>query len=480
MTHRLFRYTGKREVYCPVIDQTDPEVSEYSTIERQAKANALAQNQDLGDSSLLDCRVDDAVMPLINSCLQTAFATASRYIALIVVVGCLSTAAQAAAVVDSRLDDEKSPTSTADMVAADRSPPDRSSRILLAQASAQPDSGTNWNSALPPTDKYDWLQTTSGEWLKGELKVLYSGSLEFDSKKFKLRTLKMKDVAQYLGHGSKRVSIQTPTGNRIIDGVVSIDRLRVMVVSDQGEESFDRSQLISITPGASAESDNWSGKISLGLNYTRGNTDQTDKIGSLLIRRRTPGNRLLINYMGQESDVNNFQTVNNHRLNLLYDVYPERGFFWRPLYLEYYHDPFQNIDHRATISIGAGYHLLDKPGITWNVSGGPAYQATRYDSVQDGEEDQADTPALVAGTFFDTALTNTVDFKTLYNVTILNRESGTYTHHARATFEIELTSIFDLDFELVWDRTRDPQPRADGSIPDQDDIQWLLTLGIEF
>ena len=414
-------------------------------------------------------------MPLINHCLRVAFATTSRYSALVVVVGCLSMGARAAAVVDDRLDAENTPASAAHIVAADRSPP-----FLLAQASAQPDTGTNWDSALPPTDKFDWLQTTSGEWLKGELKALYSGSLEFDSKKFKLRTLKMTDVARYLGHGSKRISIQTPTGNRTIDGVVTIDRQRVMVVSDKGEENFDRSRLISITPSASAESDNWSGKISIGLNYTRGNTDQTDKIGNLLIRRRTPENRLLINYLGQESKVNDFQTVNNHRLNLLYDVYPERGFFWRPLFLEYYHDPFQNIGHRATIGFGAGYHLLDKPGITWNVSGGPAYRVIRYDSVQDGEDDEVDTPTLVAATFFDTALTNTIDFKTLYNLSIVNRESGTYTHHARATFSIELTSIVDLDVALVWDRTRDPQPRADGSVPDQDDLQWLLTLGIDF
>jgi hypothetical protein len=182
----------------------------------------------------------------------------------------------------------------------------------------------------------------------------------------------------------------------------------------------------------------------------------------------------------QQSDVNDFQTVNSHRLNLLYDVYPERGFFWRPLFLEYYHDPFQNIGHRVTAGFGAGYHLLDKPGITWNVSGGPAYRAIQYDSVEDGEEDEADTPALVAGTFFDTALTSTVDFKTLYNFSIVNRESGAYTHHARSTFSIELTSIVDLDVALVWDRTRDPQPKADGSVPDQDDIQWLLTLGVEF
>ncbi|MCP4875008.1 MAG: DUF481 domain-containing protein [Gammaproteobacteria bacterium] len=389
------------------------------------------------------------VMSLLKSCMGATFTTASRCFVLLSLTCCLVSETEAAP-------------------------------RLLAQAPAAPDAGRNWTTALPPTDRFDWLQTTSGEWLKGELKALYSGNLEFDSKKFKLRTLKMEDVARYLGHGIKRISIETPSGNRTVDGVVTIDRQRVIVVSREDMQSFDRSQLISIAPNAATEMDNWSGKVSFGFNYARGNTDQTDKIASLLIHRRTSENRLLINYQGQISDVNDAETINNHRLNLLYDVYPERGFFWRPIFFEFYHDPLQNIDHRATIGFGAGYHLLNKPSVTWNISGGPAYRVIQYDSVQSGNEDEADTPALVAGTFFDRELTSTVDFKTLYNSSIANRESGSYTHYAKATFNIELTSNLDFDISLAWDRTRDPQPRSDGSVPEQNDIQWLTTLGLEF
>ena len=400
---------------------------------------------------------------------------AVRYLTLFAVAGCLSMSAHAAAVIDYQLDADNTPPPLVGIAASNRSP-----QLLLAQVPTEPGDGGDWDAARPPADRFDWLQTTSGEWIKGELKAMYSGSLEFDSKKFKLQTLKMEDVAQYLGHGTKRVSIETSTGSRIVNGVVTMNRLRVNVVSDNVTQSFDRKLLISITPSAFSEAGNWSGKLSFGLNYTRGNTDQTDQIGELLIHRRTPENRLLINYMGQVSDVNDTETVNNHRLNLLYDVYPERGFFWRPIFLEYFHDPFQNIEYRATLGFGAGYHLLDKPGLTWNISGGPAYRVIEYDSVQAGEDSEADTPTLVASTFLDKALTSTVDFKTLYNLSIVNRESGSYTHHARATFSIELTSIIDFDVSLVWDRTRDPRPRADGSVPEQDDIQWLMAVGIEF
>ena len=36
----------------------------------------------------------------------------------------------------------------------------------------------------PPDDKFDWLQLNSGEWLKGEFKVLYDYEVEFDSDEF--------------------------------------------------------------------------------------------------------------------------------------------------------------------------------------------------------------------------------------------------------------------------------------------------------
>jgi len=225
-------------------------------------------------------------MPSLNPCPGAAFTTASRYFALLSVACCLSVGLRAEDAVDSTPGLENIP-ATSHGLASEAGAPQR----LLAQASVEPDAGADWEAALPPTDRFDWLQTTSGEWLKGELKALYSGSIEFDSKEFKLRTLKMDDVARYLGHGIKRISIQTPTGHRTVDGLITIDRQRVIVVSDNGSRSFDRSLLISITPGAATEADNWSGKISFGFNYARGNTDQTDKIGSLLIRRRTPENR---------------------------------------------------------------------------------------------------------------------------------------------------------------------------------------------
>ncbi len=50
----------------------------------------------------------------------------------------------------------------------------------VSESSNTPSGSPSWNppSALP--EKFDWIQLTSGEWLKGDLKALYEDTLEFD------------------------------------------------------------------------------------------------------------------------------------------------------------------------------------------------------------------------------------------------------------------------------------------------------------
>ena len=215
------------------------------------------------------------------------------------------------------------------------------------------------------------------------------------------------------------------------------------------------------------------------MNFTRGNSEQIDFTLKFNIKRLTPENRFVIDYLGNFSETRELETINNHRLNTFYDIFAAREYFWRPVFAEYYRDPFQNIDSRITIGVGAGYHIIDSPRTTWDVSGGPAYRATRYVSVEPGESDDVDTPVLVGGTYYDTTLTKTVDFNARYNFSIVNEESGNYTHHAIATVETEVTSILDFDVSLIWDRTKDPKVRSDGSVPKQDDFQLMLTLGVD-
>lgn len=197
------------------------------------------------------------------------------------------------------------------------------------------------------------------------------------------------------------------------------------------------------------------------------------------VRRRTPKNRFVIGYLGNYSESGDTEIANNHRVNAYYDIFAAKKYFWRPVFAEYFRDPFQNINNQGTIGFGGGYHIIDTPKTKWDVSGGPAYRWTQYVSVLPPDDQEVTTLALVAGTTYDTKLTKTLDFDVQYTLSLVNQESGTYTHHAIATFEIELTKILDFDVSFVWDRVQNPQTRSDGTTPKQDDFQLLLTLGVD-
>ena len=55
--------------------------------------------------------------------------------------------------------------------------------------------------------------------------------------------------------------------------------------------------------------------------------------------------------------------------------------FWRAAFAEYNSDIFQNIDHQYTVGTGIGYQIIDTNRVEWGIVSGPAYQETRYLSV---------------------------------------------------------------------------------------------------
>ncbi|GAG19931.1 unnamed protein product, partial [marine sediment metagenome] len=112
-----------------------------------------------------------------------------------------------------------------------------------------------WEPPPPPPDDFDWIQLTSGEWLKGELKVLYEKSLEFDSDKLDLQEFKWKDVKQVRGHQSFMVRLEGPI---TVVGMLKVTEDKVFVTVGKERQEFERNQLIAIAPGEPKEINYWS------------------------------------------------------------------------------------------------------------------------------------------------------------------------------------------------------------------------------
>jgi len=334
----------------------------------------------------------------------------------------------------------------------------------------------SWQPPPPMPDDFDWLQLNSGEWLKGEIIAMYDEKLEFDSDELDELTLDWSDIKEVRSAGTMQIGFEddiVATGQLLVEG----DMVRVIGEQDQ---SFLRSDLLTITAGAPKEINYWSAKITLGTNIRQGNSEQVEFSSKANFQRRTPKNRINFDYLGNFNETFDEVAADNQRIDGGWSRYFSKRFFWTPVYGEYYRDPFQNIASRWTLGMGLGYTLIDTSKIDWEINGGLAYQTTQFDDVPDDALDSADTPAVVFGTLYDHEITKSIDFVFDYRLFIVNEESGTYTHHMLTGLEFELTSLLDFDITLVWDRIQDPRENSDGGFPEQDDFRLTFGLGFDF
>jgi hypothetical protein len=347
-----------------------------------------------------------------------------------------------------------------------------------------------WAPAGSLPEGFDWIQLTSGEWLKGDLKVLYADSLEFDSDELDLLKFDWADVHQVITHEPQSIRIENPEAQNsrvwnmggladTVKGILHIEGDRVIIHTDEGTKEFDRSYLVSIAPGTERELDYWSAQLTLSLDVSQGNSEQLNYSTYAEVKRRTALSRFFADYRGIYATTYGTVTANSQRASSYYDIFSTRQFFWRPVIIDYFRDTFANIDHRTSLGAGLGYTLIDTAKTEWIVSPGIAYQGTRYDSVEPGEDEFVSTPAFLFSTQLDTDITKTIDFIVKYNFNVVNKESGTYSHNASAALEFELTSHLDFDLSVVWDRIQDPQPDSEGIVPEQDDFYFFFGISFE-
>jgi len=343
---------------------------------------------------------------------------------------------------------------------------------------------SEWSHFIPPNDeKYDWIQLKSGEWLKGELKVMYNYSLEFDSDKLNLLKIKWKDVIQIRSAEPKSVRIESGHGKgeqTTLLGKLRLHTDKATVTFGEEVIEFDRYQIVSIATGTSKESDLWSGKISFGLNARGGNSDLIDSNINAKVTRRTAVSRVKMDYVGNFSQAEGIKISNNHRVNAQYDLFKSAKFFWRPISVEYLRDTFKNIDNQISLGTAFGYQFIRTTKTEWEVNGGIGVLYKRYVSVEEGNDIDNVSPTAGLGTKYETDLTNWLEYNFDFNLQIVDKASGSYIHYMKTTLSTDITGDLDLDISIVWDRIQKPQPAEDGTIPERDDYQLIVAIGYDF
>jgi hypothetical protein len=350
--------------------------------------------------------------------------------------------------------------------------------LMLVVGSSLAQDGDRWQPDPPPempTD-WDWIQTTSGEWLKGEILDMYKDTLRFDSDEFDEVSVDWGDLRQIRTAGTMVVGME--------DGTVAVGRLFadgdvVRVMGDE-EQTFAKDGVLSITAGEPKEINFWDFYLSLGANYRTGNTEQTETTSKARVQRRTVKSRLTFDLFATYNVTDDVTATDSQRLSGTWDYFISKRFFVTPLFAEWYRDPFQNIESRYTVAVAAGYTILDTSKIDWQVSGGPGYTSTRFSDVAEGDPTDDSAPAFLLATTYDHEISKNIDFLFDYRLTFTDEVSGTYLHHLLTSLEFELTSVLDFDVTWVWDRIQDPRENADGTLPEQDDYRLSFMLGLDF
>ena len=193
-------------------------------------------------------------------------------------------------------------------------------------------------SQAPPVydrKKYDWVRLTSGEWLKGDVLSMRNDKFEFDSDEMDEQEFDWEDIAEL--RSSRKYTYVLNDRTSLIGTVLITDK--EVVISVNGEDRvLKRADLMSIVPAGERERDRWDGKMSLGLAFRRGNTNQTDLTYQAFVRRRDALTRVRLDLNGAIGEVEGEQTVNNHRTTFKIDLFVSPRFYITPLSFFLYHD----------------------------------------------------------------------------------------------------------------------------------------------
>ncbi len=329
---------------------------------------------------------------------------------------------------------------------------------------------------VPAEDGFDWLQLSSGEWLKGELVRLREGTLEFDSDELGMLKLDWAKVQLLWTSDAQTVLVED---EEPFEGRLTVSE-GVAVVGGPDGRRLQASELLAIVPGTSESANYWSGKVTFGLSVRQGNTNQADGTAYFFARRETASTRWDNTYNGAYGKTNGLETANNHRLSTHLDYFLTRRLYLTPFAATAYRDPFSNIDLRLTPSAGFGYDLMDRNTLSWEIDAGPAFQYTRYSSVLSNEPGEESTWAFYTGTKIEWNITPNADLTFGYELTTPVPDTDEYNHHLSTVLSVDLFELFDLDVTFTWDRVNKPPLDGNGVAAKPDDLRLSVGLGWTF
>jgi putative salt-induced outer membrane protein YdiY len=335
---------------------------------------------------------------------------------------------------------------------------------------------------LPPTytiefgDTHDWMRLTSGEWLKGNIERMRDDEIEFDSDKLDLVKLKWHKVDEL---HSPQINTYVFEGKVDIIGRAVVTKDTVLIETEDGVQSYPRSDLLSILEGGERELNWWSTKLGAGFSANAGNTNQGSLTAYFQVMRADYRTRSRARYDGTVGYANSDVNVNRHIGAVDVTVYFSKRWYFTPAAAQFLNDHFQNLRFRATPGAAAGVHLFDTKKVEWDIEAGLGYQYTNFLSTQAGIESKQNDGFASLGTWAEFEFVDDVELELEWRTNFVYTRFQLTNHTARARFSVEITDIFEFETSFIFLRTEKPPPREDGSVPESNDYQLIVGVALK-
>ena len=288
------------------------------------------------------------------------------------------------------------------------------------------------------------------------LKTDYAGSVEIESGK-------VKSIVT-----DQPVEVHTTSGE-ILKGklkVVEPGKLTVERSPEREATAVDWHKVAAINPPPQGV---WTGNVTVGGSLQSGNTDRASASVAAGAERRTDRDRLGFGFLYNYGEENDQLTVRNTYVSAKYDY-----FFTKRLYgylgMELLNDQFQDIQLRTIVGPGMGYQIWDDPVKSLAFEAGVSYFS---DNMRVGED--TDYFAARLGLNFRYNLFKSIVFteRLLYYPSL--ETFSNYTLRNEAALTTPLGTKWGLKLANIFQYDNDPSQGLGKT-----DSQWLLGLQYSF
>ena len=312
----------------------------------------------------------------------------------------------------------------------------------------------------------------SGDRLTGTVKALAGGKMSFDSKVAGPLTLDMADI--------KTFSTDAPIEIALADGTVLTQKV---AASDEGfvsaipggtaqPQSLSLANVVKINP----DKPKWTGIVSAGATFVRGNTKSDTASLGVEAARRTENDRITLGagyYSAKQRDntTRDSSTIaDNWFLKGQYDYFFTEKFYGYGN-LRYEKDRIAGLDMRVTPGVGLGYQWIEKTDLNFSTEAGGAWIYEKY-------TDPDETRTYMAGRLayhLDKSFNDHV--KAFHNLEYIPSFERVDTFLVNADVGMRAAMTARLALEAKAQMAYNSQPSDDR---DKKDLRYILGVGWTF